>query len=51
MLASWDLVFRSGSKLQITCRDVEVHVSEQLAFLTCTEVVNAPSARGRHVRA
>ena len=47
VLESWGLVFRSGAKMKIRTEDVEVHVGGQLAILTCVEVVDAASARGR----
>ena len=52
MLASWDLVFRSGSGsggFRIRCEDVTIHVRDGLALLTCVEVVDTPTAKGRRV--
>jgi len=47
VLASWDMVFRSGARLRIRCEEVDVFVRDNVALLTCTEVVDAPSAHGR----
>ena len=47
VLASWDMVFRSGAKLQIRCEDVAIYARDGLALLTCIEVVDTPSAKGR----
>jgi len=41
------MVFRSGARLRIRCEEVDVFVRDNVALLTCTEVVDAPSANGR----
>jgi len=47
VLASWALVSKSGPRLRVRAESVDVFSTERLAFLTCVEVVDAPTALGR----
>ena len=47
VLKSWELIFSTSSSFSIDVEDVRVHVSDSMAFVTCTEQVDAGASVGR----
>ncbi len=46
VMESWRLIL-GAARMTITLEDVRVHVAEDMAFVTCIEVVDAGDSRGR----
>lgn len=46
VMESWRLIL-GAAQMTITLEDVRVHAGEDMAFVTCIEVVDAGDSRGR----